>query len=206
MQPDFKDIKRLYIWFESQIKKTYKETDNVCKWTDPYQIGFDFISIFSPIEKITWDALRYYGHAPFYPQYPVGKYFLDFGNPIVKVGIECDGKQFHKDKEKDLQRDIELKELGWIIYRISGSDCNKTINTYDINYDCVNDVNYSLMRELSETIDGLIKAISMVHFGKIIHGDKELIINGVCACLRNKVSLYSLDYEKKLLESINNLN
>jgi hypothetical protein len=30
-----------------------------------------------------------------YPQYPVGRYFVDFGNPVHKVAIECDGARWH---------------------------------------------------------------------------------------------------------------
>ena len=41
---------------------------------------------------------------PFYPQYPIGKYFVDFADPVKKIVIECDGKKYHQDKEKDKRR------------------------------------------------------------------------------------------------------
>lgn len=76
----------------------------------------------TPIEAWLWADLRGAG-AVVYPQYPVGRYFVDFASPVAKVAIECDGAAFHKDKAKDHARDEELRALGWEVYRISGSDC-----------------------------------------------------------------------------------
>jgi hypothetical protein len=69
-----------------------------------------------------------------YPQYPVGRYFVDFANPAAKVAIECDGKRWHTDKERDAQRQGEIEALGWVVYRISGRDCfTDTVEGYDEN-------------------------------------------------------------------------
>lgn len=76
----------------------------------------------TPIEYWLWADIRECD-CVFYPQYPVGRVFLDFANPKAKVGIECDGAEFHKNKQKDAARDQILTDLGWTIYRISGSDC-----------------------------------------------------------------------------------
>ena len=47
--------------------------------------------------------------------------FADVGIPQFKLAFEYDGIYWHKDsKEKDLQRDIELKEVGWNTIRIKG--------------------------------------------------------------------------------------
>lgn len=88
---------------------------------DPY--WWDGLIEMTPIERSTWCDIRSSG-AVFYPQYPVLKYFVDFGNPILKIAIECDGKYFH-DPVKDKKRDEELKNIGWTVYRFTGSDCLK---------------------------------------------------------------------------------
>lgn len=85
---------------------------------DPYMI-YHWITILTPIEYNVWSDIRYLG-LPFYPQFPVRGYFLDFADPINKIGIEVDGKEWHLDKEKDLKRQNNLEEIGWKIIRIEG--------------------------------------------------------------------------------------
>lgn len=88
---------------------------------DPY--AWDEAGIrLTPIEQWLWADLRACDSV-MYPQYPVGKRFVDFGNPIAKVAIECDGAAFHTDKAKDAARDAELRALGWTTYRIPGYVC-----------------------------------------------------------------------------------
>lgn len=76
----------------------------------------------TPIEKWLWGDIRD-ANAVFYPQYPVGRFFVDFANPVAKVAIECDGKAYHQDVEKDLARQKEIEAMGWRVYRISGKQC-----------------------------------------------------------------------------------
>lgn len=76
----------------------------------------------TPIEEWLWSDIRD-ADIVMYPQYPVGRFFVDFGNPVAKVAIECDGHAFHLDKARDGERDAQMEALGWRIYRISGSDC-----------------------------------------------------------------------------------
>lgn len=54
------------------------------------------------------------------------KYFLDFKINIngVDIDLEIDGKQHEKMVEHDKKRDIQLKKLGFIVYRISWNDIN----------------------------------------------------------------------------------
>lgn len=89
---------------------------------DPYaweSLGIEM----SPIEKLIWADIRT-GGLVMYPQYPVAGFFVDFGNPLIKVAIECDGKPYH-DPIKDAERDRVLRNHGWRVYRITGSDCVK---------------------------------------------------------------------------------
>lgn len=76
----------------------------------------------TPIEFALWSDIRAVD-AVMYPQFPVGPFFVDFGNPAARVAIECDGKRWHTDKEKDAHRDRALNAMGWTVYRISGRDC-----------------------------------------------------------------------------------
>ena len=89
---------------------------------DPYEWDNLGLLRLTPIEQALWADLRDEA-VVMYPQYPVGGVFVDFGNPMAKVAIECDGAAYHLDKEKDAIRDRRLAELGWVVYRFSGSAC-----------------------------------------------------------------------------------
>lgn len=161
-------------------------------WTSPYTSEIDWMHIFSPIENMTWQVLRCFGMAPFYPQYPVGRYFLDFGNPVVKVGIECDGAEFHHDKEKDRKRDEALRKEGWIIYRIPGSDCVRPVKDEYYNRDLYYypEEKEEILREFYHgTIEGLVKAIGIYHFGYMNYYEDPAEFYLALACLEKRVSL-----------------
>lgn len=78
----------------------------------------------TPIESALWSDIRQL-NAVFYPQYPIGKFFADFANPVAKVVLECDGAEFHQDKEKDAKRDKEMMSMGWTVYRFAGWQCKR---------------------------------------------------------------------------------
>jgi hypothetical protein len=92
---------------------------------DPYEIG-DWLSVFTPIEFAMWQHIRCKG-LDLWPQLPVGRFFVDFGNPVAKVAIECDGAAYHQDKAKDAARDQELEAMGWTVIRVPGWQCNGRI-------------------------------------------------------------------------------
>lgn len=87
---------------------------------DPYEA--DWLNIFTPIEAAVWHDIRM-ANAVMYPQFPVSRYFVDFGNPVAKVALECDGAAFHRDKDRDRERDAALNALGWKVYRLAGWEC-----------------------------------------------------------------------------------
>jgi very-short-patch-repair endonuclease len=76
----------------------------------------------TPIENALWYDIRAESLV-LYPQYPVGRFFVDFGNPVDRVAIECDGERWHTDRERDAARQVEIQSMGWAVYRISGTDC-----------------------------------------------------------------------------------
>jgi hypothetical protein len=87
---------------------------------EPYEIA-DWGAIFTPIEEAAWQDIRCMG-LPLWPQLPVGRFMLDFGNPVLKVGLECDGARFH-NAVRDAARDQALAQMGWRIYRAPGWQC-----------------------------------------------------------------------------------
>jgi hypothetical protein len=89
------------------------------RWIDPYFV--DWVSAFTPIETQMWYLVRAQP-MPYYPQLPVGRYFVDFGNPVHRIAIECDGRAWH-DVKRDEARDAEMGELGWRVFRFSGWAC-----------------------------------------------------------------------------------
>lgn len=84
---------------------------------DPYIV--DWTLIFTPIEDDAWYSIRTLGLRMF-PQYPVGRFFVDFGDPWLKCAIECDGRQWHTP-ERDARRDAELGALGWRVLHLPGN-------------------------------------------------------------------------------------
>ena len=81
-------------------------------------------SLESPIEKLFFDACK--AEMIFMePQYPVGKYRIDFALPLQKIAVEIDGHDYHKTKEqrtKDAARDRWLTINGWTVIRFTGSE------------------------------------------------------------------------------------
>ena len=86
----------------------------------------------TPIEEWIWEKFRYLGMV-MYPQYPVGRFFVDFGSPKKKVAIECDGAAYHLDKDADFRRQQEIQALGWKVFRFTGRECKQPIEDFD-NY------------------------------------------------------------------------
>jgi len=156
-------IREMYDLMLPKLIERYRVEPNFLPWS----------LMFTPIEDMAWQEIRYIG-LPVYPQYPVGKYFLDFGSPKFKIGIELDGKEFHKDYKKDLARDEELLQLGWKIFRIEGKECY-TEPTY-FAHDEYHDGNreYMYNKWLNTTVGGVLECIDMVYFrGREFEADEN---------------------------------
>jgi very-short-patch-repair endonuclease len=113
-----------------QVKEAYKRHWNGRERQDPYKFGPWFENL-TTIERNVWNDIRYLG-LPFYPQFPVNRYYIDFANPFKKIAIEVDGK-IHQEAEvaaKDERRDEYLKSKGWAIYRIPGWKTYKGRHNY----------------------------------------------------------------------------
>lgn len=195
MKYNFKGIKEHYEEWTPMIMEVGKR--NLSGWVTPYSSFVDWTTMFSPIEVQTWMALRCFGKCPLYPQYPVDKFYTDFGNPFVKVAIECDGKEWHTDKEKDKKRDEILSNLGWSVYRISGSDCVHMVDDTDLYYQS-EDENIEILHDyFDNTIEGLIESIAIFHFGYKTYNRYVNKYDLAYNCLSKRISVGSDQFEKK---------
>jgi len=155
-----------------EIKKRYELRDRDFKrggfyMPDPYSI-YDWDKIWTPIERNAWRYIRFLG-LPFYPQFPVENYFIDFADPVKKIGIEIDGRAFHQNMSKDKSRQDKLESLGWRIFRIPGWMTFKDKDDYFCEFenqsDCYDEEEYrEKFNEINgrfreETAEGIMKGI-----------------------------------------------
>lgn len=112
----FSAIRKRYSDFHRLVSEGFERWES----SDPYAIA-NWLMIFTPIERAAWSDIRC---LPFsvWPQYPVGKYFVDFAIVHKRIAIECDGAAYHNAGE-DAVRDAELMKMGWSVVRIPGRDC-----------------------------------------------------------------------------------
>jgi very-short-patch-repair endonuclease len=147
------------------IRKAYKKV--MPQWLDEYEKTGEmrhdpyFMDwVFTPIEQAVWSDIRTIG-IPFYPQVPVLNYFLDFANPFLKIGIECDGKAWH-DHDLDKARDARLAAAGWTIFRIEGHECKRVVEPWSEIADEQDD---SLVYQFFlTTSEGILSAIKQTYF------------------------------------------
>lgn len=102
-----------------QIIKIAAEKGPYTRGCEQYGLPWDLS--FSHAEKFAWSKLHDHPSVMLYPEYPVGKYFLDFGNPALAIAVEIDGENYH-NKEADFQRDIALLRQGWIVFRVPAKE------------------------------------------------------------------------------------
>lgn len=113
----FRAIRHNYSLFEQEVRAG---RESWMEHNDVYTLG-DWVQVMTPIEAAIWSDIRELG-LPLWPQLPVGRVFVDFGNPVKRVAVECDGAQWH-DKDRDALRDVYLGNMGWRVYRIPGRLC-----------------------------------------------------------------------------------
>lgn len=149
-------------------------------WVDPY--AFDWLEIFTPIESSAWQSIRGLG-IPLYPQYPIDSIFVDFGDPVKKIALECDGKDFH-NKQDDTIRDNFLNSIGWTVFRVTGSECYKPgLNLepllIDLHNEAIRQIDFDAKIEdwAMNSSDGVISAIAWNYYNKARseHIEKHLL-------------------------------
>lgn len=117
-RPDWASIREHYRRNTTRIYAGGRNNWGIDAYAWDHQAGITL----TPIEQWLWHDIRQC-NAILYPQYPVAGYFVDFGNPVARVAIECDGKAFHTDKARDERRQREIEANGWTVYRFTGSEC-----------------------------------------------------------------------------------
>ena len=153
----FLAIREAYAYLLPEWMEEYEETGDMRQ--DPYFMNWDF----TPIENSVWSDIRTIG-VPFFPQMPVLKYFIDFGCPFLKIGIECDGKAWH-DHELDKARDARLHSEGWMIFRIEGHECKRVIDPWaEERYGEEEDDQELIYQYFMTTSEGIIHAIKSRYF------------------------------------------
>jgi len=159
---------------------------------------FDWAKHFSPIERICWNAMRDYGLL-LCPQYPVGGFFVDFADPVLKIAIEADGKAYHSEA-KDKPRDVALSDLGWIVFRLPGSDCVRYLeggDTPDIDDYGRVDIDQRNYDWLSTTSDGFFYALSVM-----IYGQQRDMAEYCANPVRGRLPIWATDWQKGRLEEM----
>lgn len=130
---------------------------------DPY--FYDWMTIMTPIEKLVWHDIRTLG-LPLYPQVPVGKYYVDFGDPVNKLGIEVDGAKWHADSERDKNRQRDIEGMGWEIIRIPGYAAHKMKEDFiDPNDEYMREDYTNLYEKyLSDSSEGILLSLIKTHY------------------------------------------
>lgn len=147
---DRRKVRSFYAQNMPAIKKHPK------KWVNKYR--FPFLDKMTPIERIAFNECIFAGMIPMYPEFPVGKYFIDLANPHQKIGLELDGLEFHLDWVADAKRDAELwHEHGWKIFRCTGARCSVLMMRPD------EEDEDEMRKWLHVTVDGLIYALHRVY-------------------------------------------
>lgn len=153
----FKEVRKRYSDTLPEWIRAYHATGRM--YFDPYFLH-DLME-FTPIEQLVWGDLREAG-LPFYPQLPVLNYFLDFGCPFLRIGIECDGKAWH-DYDLDKARDARLAANGWMIFRIEGHECKRSVKYPWSEY--TDEVDRAEVKKwYSTTSQGIVEAIRQKYF------------------------------------------
>lgn len=130
----------------------------------------------TPIEQMAWSEIRQAG-IPLLPQFPALGYLLDFADPLLKVALECDGKEWH-ERAADLARDTKLADRGWTVYRVTGAECHRLSRFGELAAECYEN-DYLTNRHCAESlgrycqsIEGVVDAISLIHYGRRIWLDE----------------------------------
>jgi len=98
---------------------------------------YDSIKFNSVPEQEFWEVVihteRKWGLLyPIIPQYKVGKYFLDFAMPAIKLGMEIDGLAYHNGQEsfmRDRKRQREIESQGWRIVRFAAKEISLDVSS-----------------------------------------------------------------------------
>jgi very-short-patch-repair endonuclease len=84
----------------------------------------------SPIEILFWDTWKVNSEFTLTPQYPIGKYRVDFAHLPTKTAIELDGLEAHRTTGQiayDRRRQREIEAQDWRFIRFGGKEVNHNV-------------------------------------------------------------------------------
>jgi SPP1 gp7 family putative phage head morphogenesis protein len=133
------------------------------------------VNLFNKIKKQYKNAIL---------NYPIkikkNKHFvLDIVLPENKINIEYDGSYWHKNKQKDLERDLLLKEKGWTVIRFNEDNINlwdKNLKAVMMNHN--NEYNF-MFTKISEIKKWTLK-IKRKLYNFAVDEFENYIANGFC--------------------------
>lgn len=119
-----------YFDFLKQVRQNYIENWKGRRRQDPYKFGFQSGGM-TIIENNVWNVIRW-NCMEFYPQFPCGKYYIDFADPFNKIALEIDGKDHLREEviKRDKLKEKFLNKNGWKVFRIEGWRTYKTYYDY----------------------------------------------------------------------------
>lgn len=129
-------------------------------WASIYPFDWKF----NKNEYSLWSSIRS-NPMVMYPEFPVLNYFVDFGNPYLRIAIEADSEKYH-DREKDLERDKELLRVNWKTFRVSKAlngrfmTLKRTINALNRAPKAL-DERFKALDATFKTLEGTSKALKV---------------------------------------------
>lgn len=119
-------------------------------------------------ERSLWSSIQMRPMA-MYPEFPVVRWFVDFGNPCLKIALEADSKTHH-ERSRDTTRDEILLEFGWKTFRVSHEenfpdDVHEPSNILTMMTEGnESDALDAMERWMMHTSDGVVEAVNFFYF------------------------------------------
>lgn len=156
------------------LYRTYERVDADFPGIDPYALGI--YEHYTPIERALWKDIRSTARVHFLPQFPVGRLFVDFGDPGRKIAIEADGKQFH-EAGRDQARDDELFSAhGWRVFRVSGAE---TVRVLQSPAEFIaSSIERTEQRPTREQLDEVARRYYMTTSEGVVRAIRDVLIDG----------------------------
>jgi hypothetical protein len=138
-------IRRNYATFERRVAAGVDDWTGFC----PYDIA-DWAAVLTPVEFGAWQDIRSEG-LPLWPRLPVGDMVVSFGNPALKVALQC-------GDDEPARVAHWLSQTGWRVFRATAAQCTRVMETpADVRERTGNVSDAYRARYLAETLAGTVQ-------------------------------------------------
>ena len=190
--------RRAYFSMLNGVREAYIKNWTGKERQTPYKFG-EWFEYLTPIERNVWSDIRSLG-LPFYPQFPVGKYYIDFADPFRGIAIEVDGRIHDEQsvRERDNVKEMFLKSRGWMVLRIPG------YTTYKSRHDYENDdpeTGYVNERYWTHCSEGILEKLADVYYRPLWRSEAGKY-NQICLISSNELLEDMVHQEKKMPKQI----